>query len=198
MLLWIIIICQYLKLDSRFHFASKTTVLVVFFLKLTKHQQLKAQLQDSCEELLAEFVFCSSTGTWKSKGGWQLHFSVRTPGKELLLSNKVSFLFSPGLFWMKSKFCSFTLCVRPTLTFRLYLCEKCRKKGCSPLVEGTSNGLTTRWHLYRAIFSCAGLKCISPNCILNISKSARVLKISEHLKKKISEIYFISNEADHF
>lgn len=153
MLLWIIIICWYLKLDSTFHFASETTALTVFFLKLIKHQQLKAQLQGSCEELLAELVFCSSTGTLKSKGGWQLHFSVRTPGKELLLSDKVSFLFSLGLFWMKSKltaFCSFTLCVRPTLTFRLYLCKKCRKKGCSPLVEGTSNGLTTCWHFYGA------------------------------------------------
>lgn len=46
-----------------FHFASETTALAVFFLKLIKHQQLKAQLQGGSEELLAELVFCSSTGT---------------------------------------------------------------------------------------------------------------------------------------
>lgn len=114
-LLWIIIICWYLKLDSGFHFASETTALTVFFLKVIKHQQLKALLQDSCDELLAELVLCSSTGTLNSKGGWQLHFSVRT-----------------------------------LLNFGVYLNKKCRKKGCSPLVEGTSNGLTTCWCLYGA------------------------------------------------
>lgn len=48
------------------------------------------------------------------------------------------------------------------------------------------------------VCSCAGLRHISPRCILNISKPSGVLKISTYLPKKTNKICFISDETDHF
>lgn len=99
---------------------------------------------------------------------------------------------------MKSKltdFCSFTLCVRPILNFGV---KSVGRKDAHHLLKAHQMVWQHAGAFMEPLYSCSGLKCISPNSILNISKPSRVLKVSECLKKKTNKVYFLFNEANHF
>lgn len=133
-LLWTVIrfLMSQIRFQVSFYIKNHNIDWLGFFLKLIKHQQLKAHLQRSCEGFLAELVFCPCMGRWESDRGWQLLFSGGPLGRNCYLG------FIPGLWllWDDEQ----TDCLLPHSTLGQparsgCVGAKCANWGCQPLVE---------------------------------------------------------------